>query len=252
MTDPSVPLAGRVALITGASRGIGAACARAVLAAGASVTITARDPQTLSAFADRLDAPDRVLVLASDVTAAATPGRLVAATIERFGRLDIAVNNVGGIHRPAALADIDPDEFDRVLDTNLRSTYLSMRAEIPAILDAGGGAIVNIASIAADRAAPGMAAFAAAKAGVTALTRTAALDYSKHNIRINAIAPGPTLAGPVLNAPPQAREHVAAGVPLHRMARPEEIAAAAVWLSSDAASYVTGTTLSVDGGCTVR
>jgi NAD(P)-dependent dehydrogenase (short-subunit alcohol dehydrogenase family) len=254
MTDAFQPLAGKVALITGASRGIGAACARALLAAGASVSICARDEQALSAFADSLDTPGRVLALASDATEAPALARLVAATVERFGRLDAAVNNVGAIHRPAPIADIDPGEFDHVIAASLRSTYLSMRAEIPAMLQAGGGGgtIVNITSTAAIKGAPGMSAFAAAKAGVAALTRTAALDYCTRRIRINAIAPGPTLTGPILNAPPQARERAAALVPMQRMAQPEEIAAAAVWLSSDAATYVTGTTLPVDGGYTAR
>jgi NAD(P)-dependent dehydrogenase (short-subunit alcohol dehydrogenase family) len=178
--------------------------------------------------------------------------RLVAATVERFGRLDAAVNNAGAIHRPAPLADIDPAEFDHVITANLRSAYLCMRAEIPAMLQAGGGAIVNIASTAALKAAPGMSAFTAAKAGVAALTRTAALDYATRHIRINAIAPGPALAGPILNAPPQGRERAAAPVPVQRLVQPEEIAAAAVWLSSDAATYVTGTTLPVDEGYTAR
>lgn len=252
MTDAFQPLAGQVALITGASRGIGAACARALLAAGASVSICARDEQALSAFATSLGTPGRVLALAADATEAPALARLVAATVERFGRLDAAVNNVGAIHRPTPVADIDPGEFDHVIAASLRSTYLSMRAEIPAMLQAGGGTIVNITSTAAIKGAPGMSAFAAAKAGVAALTKTAALDYCTRRIRINAIAPGPTLAGLILNAPPQVRERAAALVPMQRMAQPEEIAAAAVWLSSDAATYVTGTTLPVDGGYTAR
>jgi NAD(P)-dependent dehydrogenase (short-subunit alcohol dehydrogenase family) len=112
--------------------------------------------------------------------------------------------------------------------------------------------MVAITSTAAIKVAPGMSAFAAAKAGVAALVKTAALDYATRDIRINAVAPGPTLAGPILDAPPHVREQAAAPVPVRRMARPEEIAAAAVWLSSDAASYVTGTTLPVDGGYTAR
>lgn len=252
MTDALQPLAGKVALIVGASRGIGAACARAFLAAGASVAVSARDEQALTGFADNLDAPGRVLALAADATDAPALARLVAATVERFGRLDAAVNNAGAIQRPAPVADIDPAEFDHVITANLRSAYLCMRAEIPAMLQAGGGAVVNITSTAALKAAPGMSAFAAAKAGVAALTKTAALDYATQNIRVNAVAPGPTLAGPILNAPLQARERAAAPVPVQRLARPEEIAAAAVWLNSDAATYVTGTTLPVDGGYTAR
>lgn len=252
MTDAFQPLAGKVALIAGASRGIGAACARAFLAAGASVSISARDEQALTTFADNLDAPGRILALAADATDAPALDRLVAATVERFGRLDAAVNNVGAIHRPAPLADIDPAEFDHAITANLRSAYLCMRAEIPAMLQTSGGTIVNITSTAALKAAPGMSAFTAAKAGVAALTKTAALDYATQNIRINAVAPGPTLAGPILNAPPQARERAAAPVPAQRMAQPEEIAAAAVWLSSGAATYVTGAILPVDGGYTTR
>lgn len=249
-TDGPKLLAGRAALVTGASRGIGAACARAFLAAGASVSIAARDEHALFTLAEWLDAPGRVLALATDVTDAAALSRLIEATVERFGRLDVAVNNAGTIHRPAPIADIDPDDFDRVVAADLRGVYLSMRAEIPAMLDAGGGTIVNISSAAGIKGVPGMAAFAAAKAGVIALTRTAALDYSARNIRVNAVAPGPILAGPILNAPPQAREHVAATVPVRRMGQPEEVAAAAVWLSSAQSSFVTGITLSIDGGLT--
>jgi len=251
-TDGLHPLAGRVALVTGASRGIGAACARAFLAAGASVSIGARDEHALSTLAETLATPGRVLAFATDVTDAATLSRLVEATVERFGRLDAAVNNAGTIHRPTPIADLNPDEFDRVVAADLRGVYLSMRAEIPAMLEAGGGTIVNISSAAGIKGVPGMSAFAAAKAGVIALTRTAALDYSAQNIRVNAIAPGPILAGPILNAPTQAREQVAAMVPLRRMGRPEEVAAAAVWLSSAQSSFVTGTTLAIDGGQTAR
>ena len=251
-TDGLHPLAGRVALVTGGSRGIGAACARAFLAAGASVSIGARDEHALSAVVETLAAPGRVLALATDVTDAATLSRLVEATVERFGRLDAAVNNAGTIHRPTPIADLDPDEFDRVVAADLRGVYLSMRAEIPAMLEAGGGTIVNISSAAGIKGVPGMSALAAAKAGVIALTRTAALDYSSQNIRVNAIAPGPILAGPILNAPTQAREQVAAMVPVRRMGQPEEVAAAAIWLSSAQSSFVTGTTLAIDGGQTAR
>jgi NAD(P)-dependent dehydrogenase (short-subunit alcohol dehydrogenase family) len=247
MADPLQPLAGKVALVTGASRGIGAACARAFLAAGASVSIGARDERMLAAFADGLDAPGRVFAVAADATDPSALARLVAGTVDRFGRLDAAVNNVGAIHRPAPLADIDPAEWDYAVAVNLGSVYLSMRAEIPAMLEAGGGMIVNIASTAATRGVSGMAAFAAAKAVVVALTKTAALDYGTRNIRINAIAPGLTLAGPILNAPPRAREQSATAVPMRRLGQPEEVAAAAVWLSSGA-TYVTGATLPVDGG----
>jgi len=250
--DVPQPLAGRVALVTGASRGIGAACAHALLTAGASVCITARDEQSLETFAVSLDAFDRVLALAADVTDAAALDRLIRATVERFGRLDAAVNNAGTIHRPAPIADLGPVEFDRVFATNLRGVYLSMRAEIPAMLDAGGGTIVNVASTAGFKGVPGMSAFAAAKAGVIALTRVAALDYSAKNVRVNAIAPGPILAGSILNAPPEARDRVASGVPIGRIGLPEDVAAAAVWLSSGQSSYVTGETLVIDGGYTAR
>lgn len=252
MTDTFQPLVGKVALVTGASRGIGAACARAFLAAGASVAIAARDEQSLTAFAGSLDTPGRVLALPTDATDAPALARLVAAAVECFGRLDCAVNTVGAIHRPAPLADINPAEFDHAVTASLGSAYLSMRAEIPALLQSGGGTIVNIASTAAIKAAPGMSAFTAAKAGVAALTKAAALDYATQGIRINGIAPGPTLAGPILNAPPKARERAAAPVPVQRLAQPEEIAAAAVWLSSDTTGYITGAMLPVDGGYTAR
>jgi NAD(P)-dependent dehydrogenase (short-subunit alcohol dehydrogenase family) len=250
--DVPGPLAGKIALITGASRGIGAACARAFVAAGADVILGARDEQALRTLTSQLDAPGRVLALPADVTDAAALGRLVTAGVERFGRLDAAVNNAGTSHLPAPLADLDPAQFDHVVAVDLGGVYLSMRAEIPAMIEAGGGTIVNITSTAGVKGVRGMGGYAAAKAGVVALTKTAALDYAARGIRVNAIAPGPILAGPIMNAPPQAREQASSWVPAGRMGRPEEVAAAAVWLSSGQSSYVTGTTLAVDGGHTAH
>jgi NAD(P)-dependent dehydrogenase (short-subunit alcohol dehydrogenase family) len=245
-------LEGKSVLITGASRGIGAACALAFLAAGSTVTLAARDGDALAAFAHGLDAEDRVHPVAADASDPDDLARLVEAARGQFGRLDAAVNNAGTSHRPVPLADLPLDEFDRILALDLRGVFLAMRAEIPAMLQAGGGAIVNVSSTAGIKGVPGLAAYAAAKAAVAALTRTAALDYATQNIRVNAIAPGPILAGPILDSPAQALEQAAGWVPLGRPGRPEEVAAAAVWLVSEQASYITGATLPVDGGHTAR
>jgi NAD(P)-dependent dehydrogenase (short-subunit alcohol dehydrogenase family) len=250
--DEARSLEGKSVLITGASRGIGAGCARAFLAAGASVTLAARDGDALETFAHSLGAEDRVHAIAADASDPEQVSDLVATARRRFGRIDAAVNNAGTSHRPVPLADLPLDEFDRVLALDLRGVFLAMRAEIPAMLESGGGAIVNVSSTASSKGVPGLAAYAAAKAAVTALTRTAALDYAGEKIRVNAIAPGPILAGPILAAPPEAREQAAGWVPLGRLGRPEEVAAAAVWLVSEQASFITGATVPVDGGHTAR
>ena len=243
-------LSGRVAIVTGASRGIGAATARAVGAAGARVVLAARSAPALEKLAEELtNAGADALAVPTDVTDPGSVRRLVEQTLAAYGRLDLAVNNAaGGGHPPTALAQVAIEDYDSALAVTLRGVFLAMKYEIPAILDSGGGSIVNMSSTAALQPVGGLVGYVSAKFGVIGLTRTAALDYAAHGIRVNALAPGPILTEQLQRAGKQAQEQTAASLPVRRLGRPEEVAAAAVWLCSDEASFVTGTTLTIDGG----
>jgi NAD(P)-dependent dehydrogenase (short-subunit alcohol dehydrogenase family) len=250
MTAGTTPLSGRVAIVTGASRGIGAATARALSAAGAAVALAARDERHLAALADELTAAGgRAVAVPTDVTEPASVQRLVERTVGAYGRLDAAVNNAaGGGHRPTPLAEVAVDDYDSALRTSLRGVFLSMKYEIPAVLDAGGGSIVNMASTGGLHPVAGLAGYVSAKFGVVGLTRVAALDYAADGIRVNALAPGPILTEQLERAGEQARAHVASTLPVGRLGRPDEVAAAVVWLCGPASSFVTGATLPIDGG----
>jgi NAD(P)-dependent dehydrogenase (short-subunit alcohol dehydrogenase family) len=241
-------LEGKVALVTGASRGIGAAVARGFHAAGARVAIVARDADALDRLAGEFPKGD-VLALPTDVSDAQAMVDVVARVVDTFGRLDLACNNAaGGGHRPTPLADVAVDAFDSGLAVSLRGVFLSLRAEIPALLEAGGGAIVNMSSTAGLQAVGGLASYVAAKHGVEGLTKVAALDYAADGIRVNAVAPGPILTDNLKRAGAEGQRAAAAAMPLRRVGQPEEVAAAVVWLCSDAAGFITGTTLTIDGG----
>jgi NAD(P)-dependent dehydrogenase (short-subunit alcohol dehydrogenase family) len=242
-------LAGRVALITGASRGIGAATARAFAQAGAAVVLAARDEAALVAVAQEVQAlGGEALAVPTDVGEPAAVERLVQRTLDAYGHLDAAFNNAGATFRPTPLADLPIEEFDRVVQVNLRGVFLAMKYEVPAMLASGAGAIVNMSSTAGLRAVPGVAPYVASKHGVIGLTETAALDYAARNLRVNALAPGPIYTEHLERAGEQAREYVAQTVPMRRLGQPEEVAATVVWLCSDQASFVTGATFTIDGG----
>jgi NAD(P)-dependent dehydrogenase (short-subunit alcohol dehydrogenase family) len=176
---------------------------------------------------------------------------MVAAAVECFGRLDCALNNAGMSGQPGGIVDCPLDQWQRTLDLNLTSVLLSMRAEIPAMLETGGGSIVNTASVAGLVGFPALPAYVASKHGVVGLTRSAALEFVRQGIRVNAVCPGNTRT-PMLEAfiggDANIEKMVMRGAPIGRMATPDEIAAAAVWLCSDAASYVNGVILPVDSG----
>ena len=243
------PLGGKVAIVAGASRGIGAASARAFAEAGATVVLAARTASAIAAIADEINGNGgKALAVPTDVTDPESVARPVEETAKAFGRLDIAFNNAGGGHMPKPLADISFKDFEAGLKSNLYGAFLGMKYEIPAILAAGGGAILNMTSTAGLQGAPGMGPYAAGKHGVVALTKTAALDYGKRNIRVNAIAPGPIVNEQMSRLPEERLKEIARFVPLGRTGRVEEVAGAAVWLCSDEASFITGAVLSVDGG----
>lgn len=237
-------LAGRTALVMGATGGIGQAISAGLGLAGARLVLAGRDLARLGELRTALGADGveaevaRVDVTDHDAVAS------VVAGIE--AGLDIAVNNVASSHLPTPLAELDLDDFDRVLAVSLRGVAVAMKFELAALHD--GGAIVNVASSAGLGGAPGMSGYVAAKHGVIGLTRTAALDYASRGIRVNAVAPGPIESGKVMNQPEAVRTQIGRYVPLGRMGLAREVADAVVWLASPLASYTTGTVLTVDGG----
>ena len=195
---------------------------------------------------------DAVLIHA-DVSENSGTVDMVAQTVARFGRLDCAFNNagVGGGRDRNLTADYTEEDWDRVIGINLKGVWLSMKAEIPRMLAQGGGAIVNTASIMGLIAAPGAVAYMAAKHGVVGLTKAAALEYARDNIRVNAVCPGyidTPLLRPVLTAHEGFEERIVSRHPVGRLGQPQEIAEAVIWLSSEAASFVTGHSMAVDGG----
>lgn len=242
-------LADKVAIITGASRGIGAVAAQTFAAAGAAVVLAARSEPAIAALAQQIrDAGGHALAVPTDVGDAAAVERLVARTLDTFGRLDAAFNNAGETHMPMPLADLSVEDFDRVLRGSLRGVYLALKYEIPAMLAGGRGAIVNMASTAGLQGVRGMGAYDAAKHGVIGLTESAALDYAARHIRVNAIAPGPIINERIAALSDEARAPITRAVPMGRLGLPGEVAALAAWLCSDQASFITGATIPIDGG----
>ncbi|MGH2872262.1 MAG: SDR family NAD(P)-dependent oxidoreductase [Solirubrobacteraceae bacterium] len=246
----STDMTGKVALVTGASRGIGAAVARAFRSAGARVAIAARDGAALDQLAGELGRGDgHALAVPTDVSDPAAAAAMVERVVAQFGRLDFACNNAaGGGHPPTPLAEVPIEAFDSGLAVTLRGVFLSMRGEIPAIVRSGGGAIVNMSSTAGLQAVGGLASYVAAKHGVEGLTKVAALDYAGAGVRVNAVSPGPILTDNLKRAGAAGQQAAAAAMPLQRVGQPEEVAAAVVWLCSDAAGFITGTSLTIDGG----
>ncbi|HLK77271.1 MAG TPA: SDR family NAD(P)-dependent oxidoreductase [Streptosporangiaceae bacterium] len=242
-------MAGRVALVAGASKGIGAVTAEAFAAAGAAVVLGSRDIAALEAVADRIRSRGgRALATHLDVTDADSARRVVDEALSAFGRLDAAFNNAAAGPLPAPLADIDPAEFDLGIATHIRGTFLGMKYQIPAMLRGGGGAIVNMASIAGLNGTANLAAYVAGKAGIIGLTKVAALDYADQGVRVNVVAPGPILTYHLEAAGPQAQQGAAMSTPMRRVGRPEEVAHVVLWLCSEQSSFVTGTVVPIDGG----
>ena len=238
-----------VALVAGASRGIGADTAKAFARGGYAVVLGARDTAALQRVADEIEAAGGDAVwAATDVGDVGSMRALVHLATDTFGRLDAAFNNATDGPMPSPLADIDPDEFDLGIRTNIRGTFLGMKFEIPAMLARGGGTIVNMASVAGVWPMTNLAAYGAGKAGIIALTKTAALDYADQGIRVNVVAPGPILTHHLARAGGEAQRLAAASVPMGRVGTTQDVADVVLWLCSEQSSYVTGATVPIDGG----
>lgn len=257
-TNRNESFIGKVAFVTGAASGIGRVAALAFAREGASVVaadVSERDNQETARLIE--EQGGRAVAVRCDVTRGEDVKKALAKTVEVFGRLDFAFNNAGiEPSKPAPTAEYEEEEWDRIFDINLRGIFLCMKHEIPLILEHGeGGAIVNTSSGAGIIGIKGSPAYTAAKHGVIGLTKAAALDYAAQNIRVNAVCPGyieTPMMGRFTGGTPEGRAKVIAEEPVGRMGKPEEIAAAVVWLCSDMAGFVIGHALVIDGGQTVQ
>jgi NAD(P)-dependent dehydrogenase (short-subunit alcohol dehydrogenase family) len=240
---------GKVALVTGAASGIGRATAIAFAAEDARVAILDRGVEALRETKAAIrDAGGTVLAIACDVSEPAQVEAAIARTVETFGRLDIAFNNAGVENKAAPIAEIALEEWDRILGINLRGTFVCMKHELAQMVRQGGGVVINTSSGAGIRGVAGGAAYAASKHAIIGLTKSAALDYAKSNIRVNAILPG-NIETPMMDRFTGGDIQKAVDLePVGRLGKPEEIAEAVLWMSADLGAFVTGASISVDGG----
>jgi len=242
------PLAGRVAVVTGGTRGIGLAIARALAEDGASVVVSGRDAARLdSAVAEIKTLGPSALGVAADQSKREDCDRLVDAAKERFGRIDVLVNNAG-ITRDQLLVRMKDDDWDQVLDTNLRGVFLMTRAVAKSMMRQKSGRIISIASTAGAMGNPGQVNYSAAKAGVIGLTKAAARELAHWNILVNAVAPGLIETDMAAKISTEAREALLQQVPLKRVGAAREVAEVVRFLAGDGAAYVTGQTIHVNGG----
>jgi NAD(P)-dependent dehydrogenase (short-subunit alcohol dehydrogenase family) len=247
-------LDGRVAVVTGASRGIGRSIALALAEAGADVALAGRDVARLDAVAGQIrDGGRSALAVPTDVTDRARVDALVARTVDELGGLDIVVNN-SGVVSSLPLLEVSDEEWDRVLDTNLRGVFLVTRAAGRHLVGQGSGKVVNIASNFAFKGVAGHAAYCASKAGVVAFTRAMAVEWARYGVQVNALAPGyvETDLNADVRADPDAAERIVRSVPARRMGRADEFGPWVVLLASPASDYMTGETVTIDGGLTAR
>ena len=249
----SVDLDGKVALVTGGGSGIGRASSLIYARDGARVVVVDLNVESGEETVQLIkEAGGEAALVHADVSKAADAQRMVDRAVALYGRLDCAFNNAGVGGRDRNLtADYSEEDWDRVIGINLKGVWLCMKTEIPQMLKQGGGAIVNTASIAGLVGIRGTCAYIASKHGVAGLTKAAALEYAESGIRVNAVCPGyihTPLTQPIFDRFQGMEELVVARHPMGRLGEPHEIAEAVVWLSSDAASFVTGHTMTVDGG----
>jgi NAD(P)-dependent dehydrogenase (short-subunit alcohol dehydrogenase family) len=246
---------GRVALVTGGSRGLGRVIAEALASAGANVALTARQLETALRAADEiaLSTGRNILPLAVDVTVRSSVEHMVEQVERVLGRIDILVNNAG-VNIRGPIEELSEDDWDAVVDTNLKGPWLCCRAVAPVMKSRKWGRVINVSSMLGKISLPGRTPYASSKGGLTLLTKTLALEWAKDGINVNALCPGPfatEINTPLLNDP-AARAQMEANVPLARWGDPAELGPAAVFLASEASSFMTGATLFIDGGYTAR
>ena len=243
-------LADRVALITGAASGIGAATAHRFAREGALVGINDADAAGAEKVAGQIrSAGGKAMAVAGDVTKRATVEEMIRQVVGAWGRVDILINNAG-INRDAWAAKMTEEQWDRVLDVNLKGTFLCAQAALVRMRERGWGRVINTSSI-GSLGNIGQANYSASKAGVIGLTKTLALEYAKYGVTVNAVAPGPVMTAMLAGVPDAIKEKIIAMVPVGRIAAPDEIAGVHVFLASDDAAFITGQVIFVDGGMSV-
>lgn len=247
-------LHGKIAIITGASSGIGRATALLFADQGASLVVAARRQAELDTLvAEIKEAGGTATALAGDIRDESHAEALVERAMEEFGGLDIAFNNAAMIGEPVTVPDLALQDWQEFIDTNLTSAFLAAKHQIPAMLERGGGSLIFTASFVGVTAGiPGMAPYAATKAGLTGLTQVLAAEYGARGVRVNALLPGGTDTPAATIKTPEQRAWVEGIHALKRIARPDEIARSALYLASDASSFTTGTALFADGGVSIN
>jgi 3-oxoacyl-[acyl-carrier protein] reductase len=241
-------LQGKVAIVTGGTRGIGRAVVAALAQEGAAVTLCARDlPQTEKAAADLRSSGAQVLAVKADVTRASDVEEMVEACLTRFERVDILVNNAG-ITRDGLLLRMKDEDWDAVLNVNLRGAFYCIRAALRPMIKQRSGRIINITSVVGVMGNPGQANYAASKAGIIGLTKAVAKEVVSRGITVNAVAPGFIETEMTGSLNPELKARMLAQIPLGRFGTPEEVAALVLFLASDRAAYITGQVLHINGG----
>jgi len=250
MTTPNVSLKGKIAIVTGGGRGIGSAIALGFAQAGANVVVASRTPADLERVKSQIENLGRhALAVQTNIAVKAEVDNMVAKTLEKFGTIDILVNNAA-INIMRNLVDLREDGWDKVMNVDLKGYFLCSQAAAKVMMEKKTGNIINIVSTGATKAAPGLGAYSIAKAGVVMLTKLLAVELASYHIRVNAI--GPYLVKTAFSQPmwsnPEALQALEASIPLGRIAEPEDVVSVALFLASDASSYITGQTIYVDGG----
>ena len=244
MTDTPQLLTGRTALITGGAQGLGASMATVFAAAGASVVVADIDGATAEEMADSLPA---ALGLACDVTSEESVTAAIQATTDAYGSVDVLVNNAG-FTRDASLRNLTFDDFKAVLDVHLHGAWLGIRAVADVMREQKSGSIINVSSMSGKQGNPGQTNYSAAKAGVIGMTKAAAKELGRHNVRVNAIQPGLIDTAMIQKMKPEVLESRIAEIPLGRLGQPDDVANTALFLASDMSAYLTGITIEISGG----